>query len=274
MKGRVVTVLFVIFSLVLVCVSRVSAQLQSELNAYSDLVSSVVSTLEQNNTQELESLIDPLIESDIRLGKTLDSAILKVRAALISTDPYEGTDQNFGDTTHLITQSALQRYLSVDLVMAWLAAEEMQQEDREETKQIAISALNEALAVSRQAVENLMPLLESIAEMEFLPPTVVLRCPDKLTLTSRYDVRIPVTIINGGDAPAKGVEVVLEETNDSPEMISLRSKIGTIPGGGSVVHTFFLQVSNEITKMSVKIWVQSINAIGDFGVTVLDFSTP
>ncbi len=268
-----------IIMMVMVCVmmilaSNTHAQLNDDFQAYQQIANSILSSLRQQDASAVDNSIKALLEKDETLKESIDYALRKVRAAMLTGNPYEGTQSSLDDTTTLVRNSLLSRQYGAIYAILWVDAMETSDQDAEAVRQGAIEILTEAISQSQQVVENMTPLLQYVDALEALPPILLIDVPENLSFSPTDSVQIRATIENEGDAPAKDVAVFIENENESGEVNVQSARVGVIPGKTKVVHTFYVEVPEDASSMIFTVRVEASNALGDSTITTINFTTP
>lgn len=267
-------IMIVMFGVMMILASNTHAQLNDDFQAYQQIANSVVNALQQGDLATVDNSIEELLEKDETLKKSIDYALRKIRATMITGNPYEGTQSSLDETTTLGRNSSLSRLYGAIYAILWVHAVETSDPDAESVRQGAIETLTDAVSQSQQVVENMTPLLQYVDALEALPPILLIDVPENLSFSSTDNVQIRATIENEGDAPAKDVAVFIENENESGEVNVQSARVGVIPGKTKVVHTFYVEVPEDASSMIFTVRVEASNALGDSTITTINFTTP
>ncbi len=267
-------IMIVMFGVMMILASNTHAQLNDDFQAYQQIANSVVNALQQGDLATVDNSIEELLEKDETLKKSIDYALRKIRATMITGNPYEGTQSSLDETTTLGRNSSLSRLYGAIYAILWVHAVETSDPDAESVRQGAIETLTDAVSQSQQVVENMTPLLQYVDALEALPPILLIDVPENLSFSSTDNVQIRATIENEGDAPAKDVAVFIENENESGEVNVQSARVGVIPGKTKVVHTFYVEVPEGVSSMTFTVRVEASNALGDSTITTINFTTP
>ncbi len=267
-------IMIVMFGVMMIIASNTHAQLNDDFQAYQQIAGSVVNSLQQQDASAVDNSIKALLEKDETLKESIDYALRKVRAAMLTGNPYEGTQSSLDETTTLVRNSLLSRQYGAIYAILWVDAVEMSNPDAETVRQGAIETLTDAISQSQQVVENMTPLLQYVDALEALPPILLIDVPENLSFSPTDSVQIRATIENEGDAPAKDVAVFIENENESGEVNVQSARVGVIPGKTKVVHTFYVEVPEGVSSMTFTVRVEASNSLGDSTITTINFTTP
>ncbi len=267
-------IMIVMFGVMMIIASNTHAQLNDDFQAYQQIAGSVVNSLQQQDASAVDNSIKALLEKDETLKESIDYALRKIRAAMITGNPYEGTQSSLDETTTLVRNSLLSRQYGAIYAILWVDAVEMSNPDAETVRQGAIETLTDAISQSQQVVENMTPLLQYVDALEALPPILLIDVPENLSFSPTDSVQIRATIENEGDAPAKDVAVFIENENESGEVNVQSARVGVIPGKTKVVHTFYVEVPEGVSSMTFTVRVEASNSLGDSTITTINFTTP
>ncbi len=252
----------------------VNAGLNEDFQAYNQIVTSVIGSLQNSSKEAVKSAIPDLLDKDEVLRQSIESCLLKVQAVMMKGNPYEGTESNLDETTTLVRDSAYSRRNGATYSILWVDAVEVNDPEKENIRQNAIDTLTNALSLTERTVQNFEPLLQYISALDALPPILVVSVPKELSFSSTSNVHLLATIRNEGDTPAEDVRLFVEYINDAGEISSQRVKLGVVPGKSEITHTFYLHIPEDTTSITVTTRVEASNSFGNFAVSTLNFVNP